>query len=236
MTDGDIAKLLTNYRPSERAVRIVRSAKIVLLVGITGAGKNTLKKELLKDPAYYDYISHTTRTPRSNHGIMEQNGIDYFFISLDEAARMLEAGDFIEAKKVHSNIYGTAVAGLQSSLDKGTIAVNDVDVQGVEEYKAMSPDVHAIFLLPPSFDEWSRRRAARYEGDMQGDNNDLRTESAKAELAFALDKGYFDFVINDDLQRAVKKVHSIVDGSVDDDDDSAAEALARSLFERLSTH
>lgn len=236
MTDGDITNLLENYRPSERAVKIVQAAKIVLLVGITGAGKNTLKKELLKDPAYYDYISHTTRAPRSNHGAMEQNGVDYFFISLDEAARMLEAGDFIEAKKVHSNVYGTAVAGLQSSVDKGTIAVNDVDVQGVEEYKAMSPTVHAIFLLPPSFDEWNRRRAARYEGDMQGDNNDLRTESAKAELAFALEKGYFDFVINDDLERAVRQVHSIVNGTLGEEDNSAAQVLARSLFERLSTH
>lgn len=233
MTDTDLADLVMNYTPSEEAKRTVRSAKIVLLVGITGAGKNTLKQELLKDGAFCDYISHTTRQPRSNLGVMEQDGVDYFFISMEEAASMLRSGDFIEAKKVHTNIYGTATEGLMASVQSGLIAVNDVDVQGVDEYKTISPDVHAVFLLPPSFDEWNRRRSERYGGDMSVDDNDVRNESAKKELEFALGKGYFEFVINDNLDHAVQKVKAIANGAYDKADDREAEALARSLYDRI---
>lgn len=233
MTSINLTDLVTNYTPSEDAKAVVRTAKIVLLVGVTGAGKNTLKQELLKDSSFYDYISHTTRQPRSNSGVMEEDGKDYFFIDMDEAARMLESGAFIEAKKVHTNIYGTAIEGLMPSIDDGLIAVNDVDVQGVEEYKSISPNVHAIFLLPPSFEEWNRRRSERYNGDMTSDDNDVRNLSAKKELEVALRAGHFDFVINDTLSHAVVKVRAIVDGTYDSKDDSTAKTLAQSLYEAL---
>ena len=229
MTDVDVATLIANYKPSEDAKRIVRSAKIVLLVGITGAGKNTLKQELLKDGAFQDYISHTTRQPRANLGLMEQDGVDYFFIDKDEAAAMLKAGDFIEAKKVHTNIYGTATEGLMPAIHSGRIAVNDVDVQGVDEYKMISSDVHAVFLLPPSIGEWNRRRSERYGGDMSIDDNDIRNDSAKKELEFALRKGYFDFVINDNINHAVQKVKAIVNGEYDTSENDAAQALAKAF-------
>ena len=237
MTDAELTSLLASYRPSEAALRTVRGAKVVLLVGITGAGKNTLKRELLKDETFYDFISHTTRQPRSNLGIMERDGVDYFFIDTTEAVRMINAGEFIEAKKVHSNVYGTAVEGLAPSIEQNRVAVNDVDVQGVDEYKALSPDVHAIFILPPSFEEWNRRRLKRYDGvAIDPEDNRVRLESAKAELDFALNKGYFEFVINDDVQVAADTVKAIVNAKSDGHDADEAELLAREISHRLGTH
>jgi guanylate kinase len=233
MTDAELTELIASYRPSEAASTIVRSASIVLLVGITGAGKNTLKQELLKDDSFYDFISHTTRQPRSNLGVMEQDGIDYYFIDSSEAARMLRAGEFIEAKKVHSNVYGTAIEGLAPSVESGKVAVNDVDVQGVEEYKAISPAVHAVFVLPPSFDEWNTRRLARYGDAIDPEDNKVRLESAKAELDFALSSGLFDFIVNDDVSSAADHVRALVSGRKLTAHQSEAEAVARSLYESL---
>ncbi|MES2876686.1 MAG: hypothetical protein V4678_04430 [Patescibacteria group bacterium] len=236
MTDAEILKLLASYRPSETAARTVRGAKIVLLVGITGAGKNTLKRELMKDDSFYDFISHTTRQPRSNQGVLERDGVDYFFIDIHEAARMLQAGEYIEAKKVHSNIYGTTITGLSPSVESGRVAVNDVDVQGVEEYKSLSPDVHAVFVLPPSYEEWERRRLARYDGVIDPQDNATRLESAHKELEFALTKGFFDFVINDDVVAAANQVRRIVEHTNDDASRARAESVARQLHEALGTH
>jgi guanylate kinase len=236
MTDAELNELLASYVPGEAAVRTVRDAKIVLLVGITGAGKNTLKRELLKDDAYYEFISHTTRPPRSNLGVMEQDGKDYFFIDTNEAIRMLKAGEYIEAKKVHSNIYGTAIEGLKPSVESDRIAVNDIDVQGVDEYKTMSPDVHAVFLLPPSLEEWHNRRLARYGGRIDPEDNQVRLESAKMELEFALNKGYFDFLVNDDVTQAAQEIKHIVAGTKDSAAHDAGELLARALYDELSTH
>ena len=233
MTDAELTQLLASYRPSEAASKIVRSASIVLLVGISGAGKNTLKRELLKDDAFYDFISHTTRQPRSNLGVMEKDGVDYYFIDHAEAARMIRAGEFIEAKKVHSNIYGTAIEGLAPSIESGKVAVNDVDVQGVEEYKAISPAVHAVFVLPPSFDEWNTRRLARYGDTMDPEDNRVRLESAKTELDFALKSGLFDFIVNDDVSAAADHVRALVSGDKLTAHQSEAAAVARALYESL---
>lgn len=234
MTDAELTELLASYRPSETASRIVQDARIVLLVGISGAGKNTLKRELLKDDLFYDFISHTTRQPRRNQGVMEQDGIDYYFIDAAEASRMLRAGEFIEAKKVHSNIYGTAIEGLSPSIESGKVAVNDVDVQGVEEYKAISPDVHAVFVLPPSFDEWNARRLARYGGGtLDPEDNRVRLESAKTELDFALTSGLFDFIVNDDVTAAADHVRALVNGDSLSAHQTEAEAVARSLRDSL---
>jgi guanylate kinase len=236
MAEADLSNLLKNYQPSESAKTIVRKAKIVLLVGISGAGKNTLKRELLKDESYYDFISHTTRPPRINSGIPEKDGIDYYFIDTSEAIRMLEAGEYIEAKKVHSNVYGTTVKGLARSVESDKVAVNDVDVQGVDEYKSIASSVHAVFVLPPSYEEWERRRIARYEGKIDPDDNSTRLKSAMNELNFALAKGYFEFIINDDLQTAVDQVHAIVAGTGDTRDHMRGKELAKQFLDRLGTH
>lgn len=233
MNEAELNNLLGSYTPSHEAAQIVNDANIVLLVGISGAGKNSLKQELLKDDLFYDFISHTTRQPRSNHGVLEQDGVDYFFIDTAEAARMLREGKFIEAKKVHLNIYGTAIEGLRPSVEAGKVAVNDVDVQGVEEYKAISKNVHAVFVLPPSFEEWNVRRMARYQGEIDPDDNRARLESAKTEIDFALSSGLFDFVVNDDITRAADNIRALVKGDNLAAHHAEGEAVARSLQKSL---
>lgn len=233
MTDAEVDQLLASYRPNEIARHMVRDASIVLLVGITGAGKNTLKHELLKDKVYFDYISHTTRPPRSNAGVMERDGVNYHFIDIATAIDMIKRGEFIEAKRVHSNIYGTAVEGLRPSVEAGRVAVNDVDVQGVEEYKAISSGVHAVFILPPSFDEWNRRRLARYEGVIDAADNRIRLQSAMSELDFALASGLFDFIVNDDVSHAAECVKQIVEHGQAAMDRKKAIAVARQLRDDL---
>ncbi len=39
----DIEKLIKDYEPNEQAIELVRLTKVVLLAGITGAGKDTIK-------------------------------------------------------------------------------------------------------------------------------------------------------------------------------------------------
>jgi guanylate kinase len=236
MTDAELTKLLSSYKPSDEAVRIVRNSTIILLVGISGAGKNTLKRELLRDDRFYDFISHTTRAPRSNQGVIEQHGVDYYFIDRDEAIRMLQAGEYIEAKKVHSNIYGTAIEGLSLSAESGKVAINDVDVQGVEEYKAISPTVHAVFVLPPSFEAWNQRRLARYSnGIIDPEDNAVRLASAKKELAYALSSNVFDFIVNDDVAVAADEVRALLDTQPGQKVDSEAKSIAQSMYDQLSS-
>jgi guanylate kinase len=225
---------LADYKPPQKAVELIMKTKIVFLVGIAGAGKNTILTELLKSPEYEFIVSHTTRQPRANLGVPEEDGIDYHFISLDQTAKMLENEELVEAKIVHGKVYGTSIKEIENIQRRGKIALTDIDIQGVVEYNAISSGVVPIFVLPPDFETWQQRLEARY-GDGSVDTEDLkkRMQTAESELQEALDKDYLEFVVNDDLDRAVNAVKEIAKGNVSAKKNEEARQLAKALLAKL---
>ena len=234
----NLENLITQYYPSEAAIEVVHTTKIVLLVGISGAGKDTIKHQLLKSPDYSDIISHTTRTPRMNNGVMETPDVDYHFVQEDEAIRMLENHEFIEAKFVHGTVYGTSVAEVAKARENNQIAITDIDVQGVDEYKELSQNVIAIFILPPSYDEWRRRLAARYQTPEEFEAEwPKRRASAITELTHALEVPYYHVIINDDLDTAVTAAGKIAHKpDIYTRKDDEARLAARDLLESIVAH
>lgn len=234
----DLEQLTHGYEPTPETIKLVQNSKITLLVGISGAGKDTIKHELLEKDGYRDIVSHTTREPRKNNGIMEIDGEDYHFISNETARTMLARQAFIEAKFVHQTIYGTSASEVQVAHDENKIAVTDIDVQGVDEYKNLSHDVIAIFILPPSYVVWRERLQKRYETIEAFEKEwPKRRESAIMELEKALFVPYYHFVINDNLDRSVR----IIDEIAHQDDlfnrkDDEARLLARDILDEIRAH
>lgn len=231
----DLETLITNYKPPKTAVEAIRNTKVALLVGISGAGKDTIKRELLKRPGFSEIISHTTRQPRHNEGVLEQDGVDYHFIDEKTARDALERGEFVEAKFVHGTVYGTSIAEVEQAGSRGT-AITDVDVQGVAEYKAVSDHVVAIFVIPPTYEEWLRRLKRRYttEDDFLREWP-KRRDSAVKELQRALSLPYYHCVVNDDLTRAVEASADIAARpDVFTRKDDEARLAARDLLQQIS--
>jgi len=230
----DLEQLINNYTPPQEAVEVIKDTKIALLVGISGAGKDTIKRALLQKPHFGEIVSHTTRAPRYNEGTLEQDGVDYHFISEEKARAMLEAGEFVEAKFVHGTVYGTSVAEVKHAGEKG-IAITDVDVQGVEEYKKVSGDVIAIFVVPPNYETWLSRLEQRYESHeafMQ--EWPRRRATAIQELTRALELPYYHCVINDSLERAVHVSEEIAHRSdIYTRKDDEARIVARDLLSHI---
>lgn len=229
---SEIESLITNYQPVESTIQLVRDTKIALLAGISGAGKDTIKKRLLKLSEFRDIVSHTTRPPRINNGSIEQDGVDYHFINQKIAEEMLQNNEFIEAKFVHGTVYGTSVAELKLAHNQNRVAITDVDVQGVEEYERLAPDSIAIFIVPPDYQTWIERLKKRYDTE-----EDFRTEwpkrrqSAISELAHALEVPYYHVIINDDLDRAVRVTEEIIlRGDIFKRQDDEARLVARGLL------
>ena len=199
----DLEKLITTYRPPKAAIELIKNTKIALLVGISGAGKDTIKRALLESSDFNEIISHTTRAPRQNEGVLEQDGVNYHFIDEMTAHDMLENGEFVEAKFVHGTVYGTSIQEVEQA-GRSAIALTDVDVQGVTEYKAVSDRVVAVFIIPPSYKEWIRRLKHRYATEEEFLAEwPKRKASAIQELQRALEVPYYHCVVNDDLERAV---------------------------------
>lgn len=229
-----LTQKLAHYQAPASVSELIHSTRIVFLVGVAGAGKDTIIGELLKSGKYHHIVSHTTRKPRHNHGILESDGLDYHFIDIEKLENMVNSHEFVEVKKVHSNVYGTSVAEIQSAKDKSEIAINEIDVQGIAEYRAISDTVIPIFLLPPSFDVWQERLKKRYGDTVDEDDLRERLMTARDEIEEALLKDYYEFVINEDLQKTIQIVDSIAHGSLSSAKNDEAKAVAQEILNRLN--
>src|SRR6266550_231249 len=206
---------LQHYRPSKQARELVSSTPILLLVGISGAGKDTVKDHLLSDkPDYHHIVSHTTRAPRSNNGVRERNGVEYHFIDRVKAQEMVKHREFIESNIYASNLYGTSTEDIHIAKLEGKVAISAIEVQGVEEYKKISPKVKAVFLLPPNYAVWQERYRNRYGGEFSGHSPDTkrRMQTALIELNLALTDNFFTFVVNEKLSDTIAVVDAIAHG------------------------
>lgn len=166
---------------------------------------------------------------------MEQEGRDYHFINETRAEEMIDRRQFVEAKFVHDTVYGTGIAEIQAIHDADRTAITDIDVQGVDEYKQFSQNVIAIFLLPPSYDEWRRRLRVRYASEAEFDTEwPKRFRSAIKELTHALEVPYYHFIINNDLSETVRIAREIANRpDLYNRKDDEARLAARDLLSKL---
>jgi guanylate kinase len=228
---------LTAYETTSGIAELIQKTPILLLVGPTGAGKDALKSELLATGRYHHIISHTTRPPRINHGVLEQDGEEYHFIDLKTAEQMLDDHKFIEAKMYSGNVYGTSIAEIQAAHDEGKVAMTDLEVQGVAEYKELDPNVMAVFLLPPDFKTWQERLQRRYGDVVDAADYRLRLETALMELEELLSTDYYCAVVNEDLAATVATVESIVASKTSAKPvDDTARTVARDLVKDIQSY
>ena len=77
--------------------RIINNlGRVIIISGPSGVGKSTLIRALVGEvSSLRKIVSHTTRKPRPG----EQNGVDYYFVSIEIFSRLQELGDFIELKR-----------------------------------------------------------------------------------------------------------------------------------------
>src|SRR3546814_14273785 len=98
-------------------------------------------------------VSDTSRKPRVNDGIPEQNGVEYWFRSEAEILNDLKAGKFLEAAIIHNQqVSGISIRELQRVGDEGKIAITDIEIVGVHNLIQAKPYATAFFVLPPIFE------------------------------------------------------------------------------------
>jgi guanylate kinase len=229
--DTTLARKLLDYKPAEATQKLIRQTPILLLVGPTGAGKDALKDKLIDTGNFHHIISHTTRPPRINHGVSEQDGREYHFIDKVAAEKMLDNREFIEAKIYSGNLYGTSVAEIQAAHDESKTAMTDIEVQGVAEYKSLDAGVIAVFLLPPDFGTWQARLGRRYGDVVDAADYRLRLQTALSEIDQLLITDYYVPIVNDDLEKTFKQILAVVDSA---DHTSPDRAAALKVAEKLA--
>lgn len=175
-----------------------KEAKIIIFSAPSGAGKTTIVRHLLsKDHTFAFSVSATSRKPRGN----EVDGVDYFFLTVDEFKAKIENNEFLEWQEVYpDNFYGSLKSEVDRILDSGQNILFDVDVVGGSNIKKIYGDrALALFIQPPSVTELEKRLIARCTDDKEVIRK--RVEKAAREMTYA---PLFDVIIvNDTLEHAL---------------------------------
>ena len=176
---------------------------LIVISGPSGAGKGTIIKELFnKYDGMWLSISMTSRDIRSN----DIPGETYFFVSREEFEKRISDGVFLEYAEYNGNYYGTPKDMISEKLNQGLDVILEIEIQGALKVKELIPDAIFIFIMPPSMSELRKRLVKRETDDI--DKILSRFKRAYQEINEITKYNYV--VINDYVDRAVEKVHSII--------------------------
>lgn len=229
---NEFEEVLKNYRISDEGLKILQETTLVVLVGPSGCGRNTVIRDLVQTEKYHFIISDTTRPPRQNNGVWEQNGVEYFFRREDDLLEDLRNGAFVEAEIIHNQqVSGTSVREIKRAHGEGKAALAELEILGSLNMAKLKPDALMIYLAPPSFDEWLNRIAGRSKLSEEELRN--RLNGAIKNFRLALDnRDIFNFIINNEKDETVRKIGEIIqtgDRSLAGDQ-AVAQELVRSLW------
>lgn len=181
--------------------------KLFVISGASGVGKSTVLKQVMAARNDLEFsVSATTRAPRPG----EQEGVNYYFVTLEKFQSMIEEGEFLEYDVHNSTGYGTPKGQLEEKLARNN-AILDVDPNGAFHVREARPDATLIFIMPPSVEELENR--LRNRGDTDEDQIRQRLERARWEMA---QRHQYDYiVINDQVQACADEILHIIADKAD---------------------
>lgn len=221
---------LKDYHISAAAQQTLHGTRFAAMLGPTSSGRNTIIERLVASGNYHFIISDTTRPPRVNNGILEENGVQYWFRNEDDMLQDIQEGKFLEAEVIHQQqVSGISIRELEKAQSNHRIAITDIDIGGVHNVVTAKPDTAIILILPPSFEEWRRRIEER--GHMSDEEWRRRAQTALRIFKAPSEHDFFKVVVNDSLDHAVQLVDAIArTGTVDPIEQAKGVEVAAALY------
>ncbi|NLE38624.1 MAG: guanylate kinase [Pirellulaceae bacterium] len=183
-----------------------RLGRLIVVSGPSGAGKSTVLRRLLASPPpeLVPSVSATTRPPRPG----EVDGVDYHFLTPERFEDLRRSDGFLECFQVFGkdHWYGTPRSEVEPRLAEGKWVLLEIDVQGARQVMRDFPDALTIFIQTRDMNELESRLRGRNTETQEHIRR--RLERAREEMAAA---GEYDYqVVNDDVDRAVREIRTIL--------------------------
>ncbi|HEY8733329.1 MAG TPA: guanylate kinase [Puia sp.] len=178
---------------------------LIIITAPSGAGKTSITRYLLQHfPELAFSVSAATRVQRPD----EENGVDYYFMSLEEFQHKIQNQEFVEWEMVYEGrYYGTLKSELERLRANGKIPILDIDVKGAIHVQEQFPEQSlSIFVQPPSIEELKRR--LEYRATEAAEALQDRLNKASYEISF---RHHFNkIIINDNLQSACEEARHVI--------------------------
>lgn len=175
---------------------------MLLLMGKTCSGKDTIQKILISKYNMKNIVSYTTRPMRDG----EENGVQYWFLSTEEFLKKKEEGFFAEIitytdKDGNILYYGGAK---EDFSDDKVMIVNVDGLRQIKEFK----DLNAISFLLTVSDETIRKRLKE-----RGDNEEVAENRIKQDNEmFAEVENFVDYIVDNEgfsPEEIAEKIHKM---------------------------
>jgi len=181
------------------------SPLLIVISGPSGAGKDSILQRMKeRNLPFHFVVTATTRPPRPN----EVHGQDYFFVTKEEFARMIEQNELLEYAIVYGDYKGIPKQQVRQALASGQDVILRIDVQGAETIRKLVPEALLIFVTVESEEELVRRLKRRKTESPE--ELALRIATARKELQRV---EAFDYVVvneEDRLDEAVDTIAAII--------------------------
>jgi len=160
---------------------------LIVVSGPSGVGKDTVLQRMKeRELPFHFVVTATTRPRRSN----EVHGVDYFFVTKEEFARMIDEDELLEYAIVYNDYKGIPKQQVREALASGKDVIMRIDVQGAATIRKLAPEAILIFLTTESADELVHRLETRKSETAE--SLSLRIATARQELK-RVDE--FDYVV-----------------------------------------
>lgn len=182
--------------------------KLLVISGLSAAGKGTIAKELVnRHNEFVLSISATTREKRGN----EVEGKDYFFISKEKFEEMIKNNEFLEYAKYVNNYYGTPKKYVEEMVEKGKNVILEIEMQGALQVKKIYNKAILVFFIPKDAKTQKERLINRNRETLEQIEERIKQAIVDAEYAI-----HYDYVlVNEDIEESISDLQLIVEDKYD---------------------
>lgn len=228
MNDSQLKKLVDSYQPNDEVRQMMQRINLLATVGPSASGKTTIMNKLVQESKHVHFVlDETSRAPRKN----EIQAVDFLFRSRENILEDLKRGDLVQvALGPNGDLYCTRPTSYPH-LGIGIIALVPAAVK--EFRKLPIGSLKTAFIVPKSFKAWMGwfEKQAQDSGWSEQQRNG-RLAEAKLSHEFAIHDKEINFVLNDDINKATRRLLQICEGKAPSDE-AKARIVAKNNYQEL---